>query len=420
MSRRFEIESSLLVSHGTLLIAVLVLLLTTDLRSANACNIPVFRYALERWSSDNLQLHLVIRDSQLRDSDRQAIEQLTQTTDSPTNLTTTVWDLDTSIELPEFLTNLKLSDKAEPWCLIRSSGDAEPPRVVWSSPLRDTTPQQLKTSPAREALVKMLLQGDSAVWIVIRGDDDRQADAMIRSLKTTLRQLEDETPLPDGIGLPGSELYSQIPLMVSFPILEVDAADTAERVFLEHLRAFLPGRPTTSSEAPATPAAPRSTLVVPVFGRGRALVAMTADDANPETIRDLTTFLSGACSCQVKRMNPGFDLLLSVDWKRQLFGESAADVPADSLLNGSDSGIPTLVAIAPGNAAAESIPPLVVVPSDVDTATGIDQQVGAATDTKAASDRRSAQQTQQFVWLTGGFAVLVGLGTLLSTLWRSA
>ena len=25
-------------------------------------------------------------------------------------------------------------------------------------------------------------------------------------------------------------------------------------------------------------------------------------------------FLLGACSCQVKRMNPGWDLLLNVDW----------------------------------------------------------------------------------------------------------
>ncbi len=38
-------------------------------------------------------------------------------------------------------------------------------------------------------------------------------------------------------------------------------------------------------------------------------------------VSDLTKFLCGACSCQVKERNPGFDLLLSVHWTRELFGE---------------------------------------------------------------------------------------------------
>ncbi len=375
-----------------------------------ACNIPVFRYALERWSADELQLHLVFHDSNLKASDHQTIERLTKSGVSTANLSVTVWDIDTGIELPEFLTKLNLKDRAEPWCVLRSSGGAEPPRVVWSSPLREVTPKSLTTSPARESLAKMLLQGDSAVWVVIRGNDGKQGDAVVQSLKTTLRKLEDDTPLPDGIGLPGSELYSKVPLMVSFPILQVDANDPAESVFIEHVRAFLP-------RSQSAPTEPQPTLVVPVFGRGRALVALTADDVDPDTVADLTTFLSGACSCQVKRMNPGFDLLLNVDWKQQLFGDDATEVPADSLASGEETGIPTLVAIAPGNSATDSIPPLMVI-----SGKSADEEASAEKSTAGHHDKQQASarqgSTRNFLWLTGGFAGLVVLGTILSTLRR--
>ena len=403
-------EHATLMRRGLLITGTIALLLGVEVRSAIACNIPVFRYALERWSSDDLQLHLVVRDSQLRDVDRHSIEELTREESSLANLTATVWDLEEDAELPGFLTDLNLSDKNEPWCLLRSSGGAEPPRDVWSSPLREITPALIRTSPARDNLSKMLLQGDSAVWVVIRGDDGQQADAIIQSLKTTLRKLEDETPLPDGIGLPGSELYSEVPLMVSFPILEVEAHDPAERVFLEHVRSFLPRSQSASREQ-------QSTLVVPVFGRGRALVALMADDVDPDTVADLTTFLSGACSCQVKRMNPGFDLLLDVDWKQQLFGDSDADVPADTLASGENSGIPTLVAIAPGNAATETIPPLMVIPDSSDDAdTAAEATTIGHQDTRRATASRGS--TRNFIWLTGGFAGLVVLGTILSALRR--
>ncbi|MHC4874981.1 MAG: hypothetical protein ACYTGL_00700 [Planctomycetota bacterium] len=385
------------------IVAAGCLALAADIRVANACNIPVFRYALERWSSDELQLHLIIGNSQLRDSDRATIDQLTSPTDSAANFAATVWDLDRAGELPGFLTDLNVTEQNEPWCVLRSTAGAEPPRVVWSSPLRQITAELLTTSPARKTLSEMLLQGDSAVWLVVRGNDNAQADGIVELLRKTLRQLEDETQLPDGIGLPGSELYSEVPLMVSFPILEVNRDNPAERVFLQHLREFLPRSQTD-------PADPQPTLVVPVFGRGRALVAMTANDVDESTVRDLTTFLCGACSCQVKRMNPGFDLLLNVDWKQKLFGDNAADVPADSLLSSEEPDIPTLVAIGPGNVEIAAIPPLVVVPdrAEPETRGNVDRHRHRLPET---ADKRS---TQKLILLLGGFASLIVLTTILS------
>ena len=59
-------------------------------------------------------------------------------------------------------------------------------------------------------------------------------------------------------------------------------------------------------------------FVAPVFGQGRVLGAWPADTMDAEGIEEASFFLTGACSCQVKAQNPGWDLLLSVDWKKEL------------------------------------------------------------------------------------------------------
>ena len=86
-------------------------------------------------------------------------------------------------------------------------------------------------------------------------------------------------------------------------------------------------------------------LIVPVFGRGRALEVIPAEDLSERLMEDLTLFLSGACSCQVKEQNPGFDLLFSVDWNTELFGEGWEPPPAKTV---GDRGQPQLLTIPPG------------------------------------------------------------------------
>lgn len=86
-------------------------------------------------------------------------------------------------------------------------------------------------------------------------------------------------------------------------------------------------------------------LVVPVFGRGRALEVIPASSVNDALIEDLTLFLCGACSCQVKDMNPGFDLLLDAQWETDLFGEDGL-VPSPEPPKMQQS--PVLLQIPPG------------------------------------------------------------------------
>src|SRR5438309_995400 len=48
---------------------------------------------------------------------------------------------------------------------------------------------------------------------------------------------------------------------------------------------------------------------------GRVLAGLAGKEINTEAVRDGCTFLCGACSCLVKRLNPGTDLLLAADWE---------------------------------------------------------------------------------------------------------
>jgi hypothetical protein len=134
--------------------------------------------------------------------------------------------------------------------------------------------------------------------------------------------------------LPGSELYSDIPLLVKFSSLEIQQDDPKEKFLVKLFASFRP-----DSLANGEP------LVIPVFGRGRALEVIPAGELNDRLIEDLTSFLSGACSCQVKEQNPGFDLLLSVDWNTELFGEGFEPPPAKSV---GDRSQPQLLTIPPG------------------------------------------------------------------------
>ena len=61
-----------------------------------------------------------------------------------------------------------------------------------------------------------------------------------------------------------------------------------------------------------------------IFGRGRALDALIGKGINADTIAEAAKFLCGACSCQVKRLNPGVDLLIAANWDTILNAEDAA------------------------------------------------------------------------------------------------
>src|SRR4029078_3544785 len=155
--------------------------------------------------------------------------------------------------------------------------------------------------------------------------------------------------LPKGIGLPGSELYTSIPLEIRCSVLAISHTDPQEQQFLSLL----------SASAPQWKA--DAAYVVPIFGRCRALEVIPHWEIDQLAIEDLANFLCNACSCQVKQANPGFDLLVSVNWEERLFGGSVpAAIRPELQSNGVENSggqphSPEYVAIPAGIGKKESV-----------------------------------------------------------------
>jgi hypothetical protein len=206
----------------------------------------------------------------------------------------------------------------------------------WRGSLDDFSRVDVIRSPVRKELRRRLLSGDSVVWLMLRSSDRQRNDATRARMESDLEELATAVSLPEGVGLPGSELHSEVPLLVRFSLLEIDPADPREQFLVDLFRGFYPDL-----------ARDGEPLLVPVFGRGRALEVIPADDLDSNLTRDLSLFLAGACSCQVKEQNPGFDLLIEADWDSELFGaEGVRPPPAKTVSD--RTAPPVLLSIPPG------------------------------------------------------------------------
>ena len=316
---------------------------------ARACNIPVFRYALERWQSDNCQL-VVFHQAALTDAQEKLLAKLASknSAGSPTanlEIVRSVIGQETKSELKSLW--ISLSDQAKvnpasvgvPYAVVRVRMTGQRQVNVWHGKLEDLSTMGLLESPARKKLVDRLMAGDSVVWLMLKSADEKRNET-VRSLMTAqFAKLAKQMKLPEGIGLPGSELFAEVPLLLQFSMIEIDPQDKREAWLIKLMSSIDP-----DAVAKGEP------MLAPVFGRGRALEVLPGSMINDGLVEDLTLFMCGACSCQVKERNPGFDLLISADWESLLFGESGqSPASAEPAARDSDqTETPVLLTIPPG------------------------------------------------------------------------
>jgi len=173
-----------------------------------------------------------------------------------------------------------------------------------------------------------LIEGTTAVWVLVDSGDREADDAAYQELKRTLEILEREIELPPGVletsgditgGLtredmrgrfdPDDELMSGIPLKIGFCVERL-TQEQAEPV----LRAIMMNCEADLGEYVDQP------MVFPVFGRGRMLYPMVGESITGKNIALAGMYVCRRCSCQAKALNPGIDLLSHVDWYSYLEG----------------------------------------------------------------------------------------------------
>ncbi len=280
-----------------------------------ACSTPVFRYAIERWEADPYRL-IVFANEELTDEQRQAVAGfkeyesygftlppliVTQTkTSSVTNLSAKVWSTISS-------------NRATPAVALLYPKVMHDNSVVWVDELSTNALNRIVMSPARLETANRLLGGDAAVWLMIRGDDPEENQRVRDVLETAHRKIENSTVYNEEFLQLVEKEGGEVPEL-KFSVLEMDRNDPREAVLMAMLLNLSP-------EA----AVHTGPVVVPIYGQGRATVIMMEKFINETYIERVAEFLTGACSCEVKGMNPGFDLLIPVDWAGGIVEEYVFD-----------------------------------------------------------------------------------------------
>jgi len=270
---------------------------------ARACDVPVFRWALERWEPDPYEV-IVFHDGPLGERAEAIVGRLEA--DTRANIALDLVDLNAQPDERMRALWTRHSSAVPPWVVVRYPTLSGIEQDVWAGPLTDDAVRALLDSPKRREVAERLLDGDAAVWVFLESGDAEKDDAAAQLLRTGISRMADTLELPQSaVGTAYSGWITPEPpdLPITFSLVRVSRADPGEEMFVEMLLHSEPDL-TTFAEP----------IAFPVFGQGRALYAIVGAGINADNISEACTFLVEACTCQVKAQSPGTDMLMSVDW----------------------------------------------------------------------------------------------------------
>jgi len=180
--------------------------------------------------------------------------------------------------------------------------------------------RKLLDSPIRRGISERIIAGDAAVWVLVESGNRALDNAAADSLKAALDSMKNN-PLPVQIGKNLANPEKE--LSFTFPVVRLTRGNAAEQLLESILMRLEPDL----EEYVQYP------MAIPVFGRGRALYALVGKGINYRTVIETCHFMIEGCSCEVKALNPGLDLLMTVDWERGI-GESWIPVEEPPPLTG--------------------------------------------------------------------------------------
>jgi hypothetical protein len=273
-----------------------------------ACNVPVFRYALEKWAPENYDFYVLHRGP-LSAADQAVIAALKKPIEEAApigNYNLYVSDLDKGTAEDVDAVLALLPEQPLPILMARTARD----RTIWAGTLRADAALRILDSPKRRAIARSLLEGDSAVWVFLEsGDQTKDCEAFI-VLESELARLGRELKLPELTDHPDDQVAKDgPPLRLAFSLLCISRSDPAEEMFVKMLL-------NVESDLQDT----KEPMVFPVFGRGRALYAIVGAGIAPRYIEQAAGYIVGRCTCTVKELpdNPGADLLMLTRWDELL------------------------------------------------------------------------------------------------------
>jgi len=294
---------------------LLTLVALSGVVSGLACQVPVFRYALERWQADRYEL-IVEAEGNLSPSEQEAVDFLIDKAgdrEMPTNVI---------VRLPEAGEAEVASPVAAKMSLHypgRRRGIVTKP--IWTGEVTMENALRVIESPARRELMTRILEGDSAVWVIVDSGDPEKDQAAEAQLIKSMAEAGSELEIPEGVVGRGAEpadgyvdpenvLQSDVPLKIGFSVMRIQRNAVDEEVFLQMLLNIEDDLGDYRDEP----------IVFPVFGRGRFIEPLIGRGVTRENVLEASGYLCGACSCEVKDQNPGMDLLMTMNWNMAMEG----------------------------------------------------------------------------------------------------
>lgn len=266
---------------------------------AFACTIPVFRYALEKWDLTPYDI-LVYHRGPLPAETKSSLNKWTA---GKMNLDITTIDLDGEVDPAMLKLWQREGGKSQtPWMLVRYRPASGETSTAWAGPCTSENLHNVIDSPRRQAVLKELAGGASVVFVLLTSGDARADEAARAMAEKELRSLEKQIKLPVQ-SEDGPKMRLPLPLKVSLPVLMLKRNDPAEAGFVRLLLA-------TEEDLDKK----RGPILFPIFGRGRVLGSLAEDELTAQQVLEVTKFLCRECSCLVKELNPGIDMLMAQDW----------------------------------------------------------------------------------------------------------
>lgn len=311
-----------------------------------ACNVPVFRYALERWERDLYQI-VILKNGAFTDEEvarAQAFQDGTMARDGFLNAKVSLADV-SEAAMRETVVGmypdaLEMAGEGLGTLALFYPSESRKREILWQAPFTDGAVAEVQAAAAYPPLMDALLAGASTVFVLVESGDATADDAAFEQLQKSASDLVDTLEIPEGIITtegevtggrltaeearaedPANQLKSGIPLRIAFDTLRLKR-DIEGQTVLRSLLLNLEEGLLDEQDQP---------MVFPVFGRGRVLPPMVGEAIHHENIEAAAQYLCGACSCQMKAQNPGMDSLTAVDWQAYLDGSEviqAREVPA--------------------------------------------------------------------------------------------
>jgi hypothetical protein len=316
-------------------LATIVLVLAAAVTAA-ACSTPVYRYAMYNWAPAPYIIFDLFQGS--RDKQDEATDRALGRTDG-TSIVANV-----QVETIDAARKEMFEPLPEP---IKKAWQTRAPgsrglHVVmapWGTPLFSgrldaKSAATMFDSPLRSQLGKLLHAGDAVILLTLTCADrgrNQQAEkavdevlALVKAGKIATAPADDAPrPAPPVVsgdpGAPGDENRPPKAGQLKVGKLSLSRTDPAEDWLVRVLMRVEAGLDEYAGQP----------MVFAVYGRGRVMPPFVGKGITADNLGEAVSFLSGACSCQVKDENPGVELPMRWDWQATADALAANDQDSD-------------------------------------------------------------------------------------------